>query len=1029
MREQHGGTVTFVFTDIEGSTRLVREFKERWPDVRSAHRKIVRGAFAAHGGDEVDTQGDSFFYVFGRARDAALAAADAQRELAAHDWPAGGQVRIRVGMHTGEPVVSDEGYHGLGVHRAARIMGAAHGGQVLLSEATSAVLSDEEVAGIGLRDLGRHQLKDLDRPEHLYQLVADGLATDFPKVRTAAASRPFYRRPLVIGAAAGVLAAAVAIPVFALAGGSGGGEALASVQDNAVGVVDAESRTIDAQATGIQSPQGVAAGAGAVWVTTGDGSLVRLDPNGHRVQQTIDVGDGPQGVAVNGNDVWVANSQDRTVSRVSAETNEQVARYAVGNTPTGVAVGGGKIWITNSNDGTISQLDATTGRPGRTIQIGSPVQGIAYGGGKLWVTDPVGNSLVEIAPGSGVVTRISVGSGPTAVAYHDGTVWIANNLDGTVSRVDANASRVTGTYLVGAGPNGIAVTPGAVWVTDEVTGTLTRVDPLSGQLFHKSLGGRPEGVAALDGSLWVAVQAGGNGHRDGTLRLVSPRGAGVDFIDPARSYDSTTWSLLASMSDGLVGFKRVGGTDGNTLVPDLAVSLPRPSADGKSYTFQLRKGIRFSNGKEVRASDVRYSLERAFEAGVARPDFYEGIVGGPACKAKPQRCDLSKGILVDDAAGTVTFRLRAADSEFLYKLALPFASVVPAGTPPGGPKDDRPVIGTGPYRVGQYKPGRYLRLVRNPYFRVWSQAAQPEGNPDVIELRTGGTQDSQTRAVEQGRADWSEIFPRDQLRTARTQFPAQLHITPEASTLLLALNTKRRPFSDVSARKALAYGFNRGRLVTASGGSDLAAPTCGILPPSFPGYRPFCPYVAVPGNAGSGPDLARARALVRASGTAGALVKTLQLTKAPGPFGPIEDELNKTLRELGYRVSVVKAADINSYFAHIFGGAAPVDAAGSGWAEDYPAPSTFMVGLLGCGRQDYFCDRALDRKMQQLSTLQTRDPERANAGWAALDRQVAERAVVIPLTNGKSIDFVSKRVGNFQQHPVFGVLLDQLWVR
>ena len=324
MREQHGGTVTFVFTDIEGSTRLVQHFKDRWPEVRSQHRRIVRDAFEAHGGDEVDTQGDSFFYVFGRARDAALAAADATRALAAHEWPEGGEVRIRIGMHTGEPVVSEEGYHGVGVHRAARIMAAGHGGQVLLSEATAAVLRDEEVEGVGVRDLGVHRLKDLDRPEHVYQLVADGLGPDFPKIRTAGEEKAIYKRPLVIGAAAGVLAAAVAIPVFALAGRSGTGvEALRHPEDNAVGVVDESANTLTAQATGVDEPRSAASGAGAIWVTSGSGSLARIDPQTNQVEQTIDVGAGPEGVAVNGDDVWVANSLDNTVSLVSAQTNRQ----------------------------------------------------------------------------------------------------------------------------------------------------------------------------------------------------------------------------------------------------------------------------------------------------------------------------------------------------------------------------------------------------------------------------------------------------------------------------------------------------------------------------------------------------------------------------------------------------------------------------------------------------------------------------------------------------------------------------------
>jgi class 3 adenylate cyclase len=363
------GTVTFVFTDIEGSTRLARALRERWPEVRSEHRRLVRAAFGAHGGEEVDTQGDSFFYVFSRARDAALAAAEAQRALAEHDWPEDGEVRIRVGMHTGEPVVSDEGYHGIGVHRAARIMSAGHGGQVLMSEATAAVLADEEVAGLGVRDLGRHRLKDLERDEHVFQLVAEGVDQQFLRIRTAEAPRPIYRRPLVIGAAAGVLAAAISIPVLALAGGSGGDEALAAVDGNTVGVVDADAGTLRAQAGDIEAPQGVAAGADAVWVSSAGGTLVKLDARNHAVDETIDVGSGPQGLAVSGNDVWVANSLDGTVSRVSAETNREVEHYTVGNTPTGVAVGAGSVWITNAGDGTVTQLDAASGAVKRTIDV------------------------------------------------------------------------------------------------------------------------------------------------------------------------------------------------------------------------------------------------------------------------------------------------------------------------------------------------------------------------------------------------------------------------------------------------------------------------------------------------------------------------------------------------------------------------------------------------------------------------------------------------------------------------------------
>jgi class 3 adenylate cyclase len=140
MAELPRGTVTFLFTDIEGSTRLLKQLGERYGAARADHHRILRAAFEEHGGQEIDTQGDAFFVAFQRAKDAVAAAAAAQRALAAHEWPDGATLRVRMGMHTGEPAVSEEGYLGLGVHRAARICSAGHGGQVLLSQATVALL-------------------------------------------------------------------------------------------------------------------------------------------------------------------------------------------------------------------------------------------------------------------------------------------------------------------------------------------------------------------------------------------------------------------------------------------------------------------------------------------------------------------------------------------------------------------------------------------------------------------------------------------------------------------------------------------------------------------------------------------------------------------------------------------------------------------------------------------------------------------------------------------------------------------------
>ena len=185
MPELPTGTVTFLFSDIEGSTRLATEHAEAWPAILERHRELMRAAFEAAAGFEAGTEGDSFFVVFPGAPDAVAAAVEAQRALAAEPWAPGAEVRVRMGMHTGEASFSASTYAGLHVHRASRIAGVAHGGQVLLSDATRALVEGALPDGVSLRDLGPHRLKDLDQPEHLWQLVVPGLQDAFPAIVSA----------------------------------------------------------------------------------------------------------------------------------------------------------------------------------------------------------------------------------------------------------------------------------------------------------------------------------------------------------------------------------------------------------------------------------------------------------------------------------------------------------------------------------------------------------------------------------------------------------------------------------------------------------------------------------------------------------------------------------------------------------------------------------------------------------------------------------------------------------------------------
>ena len=182
------GTVTFFFSDIEGSTRLIQKLGERYPDVLLAHHTVLRKALAEHGGNELRTEGDSFFIVFGSALDACSGAAAAQQALQSHPWPEGGRVQVRIGLHTGEATLVGNEYLGLDVHRAARVASAAHGGQVLVSETTRALVDHVLPSSLTLKDLGLHRLKDLARPERLYQLNIDGLPGEFPALRTLEAT-------------------------------------------------------------------------------------------------------------------------------------------------------------------------------------------------------------------------------------------------------------------------------------------------------------------------------------------------------------------------------------------------------------------------------------------------------------------------------------------------------------------------------------------------------------------------------------------------------------------------------------------------------------------------------------------------------------------------------------------------------------------------------------------------------------------------------------------------------------------------
>jgi peptide/nickel transport system substrate-binding protein len=518
----------------------------------------------------------------------------------------------------------------------------------------------------------------------------------------------------------------------------------------------------------------------------------------------------------------------------------------------------------------------------------------------------------------------------------------------------------------------------------------------------------------------------GQGHRGGTLRLLSEGDGGP--LDPQINWVIEYWQLYQATYDGLVAFRKTSGAASYAVVPDLAVSIPKPSNGGRTWVFRLRNGIRFSDGTAVTPADVAASFRRIYEVNspTAGP-YYSGIVGAAACRAKPRACTLRAGVVPDERAGTVTVNLTAPDPELLYRLALPTASVLPAETP-SRDQGSKPIPGTGPYAFTVAKPGKELVLERNRYFHEWSHAAQPDGYPDRIVYRFGVDANSEVTEMENDQADWVfDQLPADRLPELASRYSQRVHVNRIPILWYVELNMHLPPFDSLRARQAFNYAVDRRAAVKLKGGPRAAIPTCQVLPAGFPGHRDYCPYER---------DLAKAKRLVEESGTAGQKVTLLAGNDAAD--SAMGDYLQSVLRDLGYRASLRKY-DPSRVFALAQNTKNKVQLSLTQWFPDYPAPSGFLYALYSCAsfhpgsdssvNMAGFCDHALDARMVRAQRLALTDPVAANEEWARIDRAVTDAAPLVALFDQTQIDFISSRVGHFVFSNQWHWLIDQSWVQ
>ncbi|WP_252347227.1 MULTISPECIES: ABC transporter substrate-binding protein [unclassified Gluconobacter] len=514
----------------------------------------------------------------------------------------------------------------------------------------------------------------------------------------------------------------------------------------------------------------------------------------------------------------------------------------------------------------------------------------------------------------------------------------------------------------------------------------------------------------------------GSPHRGGTLRLTADGPGGT--LDPQVNYGTQYMQVFVNMYDPLLTFREARGPTGLEVVPDLADAMPTISPDGLTWTLHLRSGLKFSDGSPVRVEDVVASFRRIYRVGSpTAASFYGGIVGAKECLDAPDHCTLPG--VEGRPDGTIVFHLAHPDGEFLYKLAFPHAVILPASVSVHDVGNET-VPGTGPYRITHYDPEHGIVLERNSYFHVWNPQAQTDGFADRIEYNFGLSDEAQITAVEQGQYDWMlDAKPSDRLGELGAKYTSQVHIEPLLGLYYLAMNVHEKPFTDQRVRQAVSMAVNRHAMTILFGGSAISEPLCQMVPHGIPGadLGLSCPQ-----------NLEEARRLVREAGAEGQAV-TLVVPNRAIELG-MGTYLRNVLQQIGLKAQLrpITAGLADSYEQNT---ANHVQIALAYWFADYPSASTFLDDLFGCDNYHPnsaispnftgFCDQHVQRLFEQAKA-QT-DPAKAAPIWQVAGHEIMRQMPGAPMIQMKTIDFVSKRLGNYYSTLLSHMLFSHVWVQ
>jgi peptide/nickel transport system substrate-binding protein len=476
----------------------------------------------------------------------------------------------------------------------------------------------------------------------------------------------------------------------------------------------------------------------------------------------------------------------------------------------------------------------------------------------------------------------------------------------------------------------------------------------------------------------------------------------TDYLDPGLSDTTEGWGVMWNVYLPLLGYRHVNGTAGAKIVPYLAESLPRISPDGKTYRLRLRKGLRYSNGSRVKASDFKKTVERDFVLDSAGAALFRNVVGAQRF-AKRHKGGIS-GILVHDPTGTILIHLVAPQADFKNVLASEFAAPVPASAPPAD-TSLHPLPSTGPYQITSYHPRVRIVEERNPYFR----AAQfhgnvPAGNPDRVTWDIVPSAAVALKRVLSGQDDWMGYYqiPAARLPAIEQKYGSRLRTFTPSNLMYFFMNTRVPPFDSLKVRRAVNYAISRRWLKHLAGGS--AETTENILPRGYSSFRSHSLYRH---------DLRKAIRLVRESGYRHKKVFVWN-HDVPADL-PFTEYLVSVLNRLGFRARE-KVVTASNYWTTLSEEKTRAQIGFADWFQDYPHPRDWF-GLLD-GRtiapthnSNYanFDVGWVNREIEAL-TRRPRLTPLVDARWAALDRRVMRLAPWAPFLSRDQTDFFSSRV-------------------